>query len=246
MNPIFCFFVLTTLVGIEGQLKNVQPQKEDLIKDMKLAIEQAVKAAAKQLPKVFVEVNDVGNCQKTVKADCPCGRAKCVRRTDHSCSNELTKCCPINYALECCGTGKKCFDDCVAQALPYDEKPDPKERQIICASHCLQACDHCTKAGTKNNIFKTALWNCLEECSDKLLKSKIFYWEIERTPRGKGIFPIMGKMNKRPAGFHNVEEFVTDSGIELVLLERMFNFEIITDSNKKSGILAGGTEVAGD
>ncbi|KAI3414145.1 hypothetical protein GPALN_011606 [Globodera pallida] len=30
--------------------------------------------------------------------------------------------------------------------------------------------------------------------------------------------------------FHDVEEFVTDSGIELVLLERMFNFEIMAGS----------------
>uniref|UniRef100_A0A183CK28 Nucleotide-diphospho-sugar transferase n=1 Tax=Globodera pallida TaxID=36090 RepID=A0A183CK28_GLOPA len=33
--------------------------------------------------------------------------------------------------------------------------------------------------------------------------------------------------------FHDVEEFVTDSGIELVLLERMFNFEIMAGSYLK-------------
>uniref|UniRef100_A0A914GVA2 Uncharacterized protein n=1 Tax=Globodera rostochiensis TaxID=31243 RepID=A0A914GVA2_GLORO len=66
----------TAIASIE--LKNVQqPQKNDFI----------------------VEVLVVAKCRKTVKKHCSCGWAKCIRREGYSCTNELTKCCPVLYLL---------------------------------------------------------------------------------------------------------------------------------------------------
>ncbi|KAI3414148.1 hypothetical protein GPALN_011609 [Globodera pallida] len=111
MHPMFCFVVLTAIVGIEAQFVNVQPKKDDDL----------------------VELLDVGRCLKAVKNFCPCGWAKCVRRKDdiwsnfpgfgpimssfnprhalpdflkgsisYSCTHELTKCCPNDYDIKCC------------------------------------------------------------------------------------------------------------------------------------------------
>uniref|UniRef100_A0A183BU47 GRANULINS domain-containing protein n=1 Tax=Globodera pallida TaxID=36090 RepID=A0A183BU47_GLOPA len=91
-----------------------QPQKELAIKRQAnmMPIEKAWKNVQRQkdgfveVLDVFVEVLDVGRCRNAVKKHCPCGWAKCVWRANYSCTNELTKCCPVNYDLKCCESEK--------------------------------------------------------------------------------------------------------------------------------------------
>uniref|UniRef100_A0A914GXJ4 Uncharacterized protein n=1 Tax=Globodera rostochiensis TaxID=31243 RepID=A0A914GXJ4_GLORO len=186
MHPMFCFVVLAAIVGIEGQLENVEPKKDDstagiglqlenvdLKKDDKewtRAMEEEVrKEIEKRLkdlpsPSVFMEVLDVGNCRKTVKAYCPCGWAKCVPRANYSCTNELTKCCPVNYDLKCCESEKECIKACIQR---YDKQWGARQRYDLCKRSCrrekvLSACN-CIK----REAFYTVN-DCVYACVGKL------------------------------------------------------------------------------
>uniref|UniRef100_A0A914GZJ6 Uncharacterized protein n=1 Tax=Globodera rostochiensis TaxID=31243 RepID=A0A914GZJ6_GLORO len=191
MHPIMiCFVVLTAIVGINGQLlenvepkkdekdsiagtgiglqlENVDPKKEkedELDADDKRAVETLRKAIDeyKQEPKVLVEVLDVGNCRKAVKDFCPCGWAKCVRRMAYSCTNELTKCCPINYDLKCCISEHECFDYCIQD---YDKQWGAKSSYPdLCSRACRRKkifpeCDHCSEGASSS-----AFMDCTIEC----------------------------------------------------------------------------------
>uniref|UniRef100_A0A914GVU0 Uncharacterized protein n=1 Tax=Globodera rostochiensis TaxID=31243 RepID=A0A914GVU0_GLORO len=139
MHPMFCFVVLTAIVDIDGQLlENVKPKKDEdeLDADDKRAVEALRKAIDeyKQEPKILVEVLDVANCRKTVKAYCPCGWAKCIRTSKFSFTNELTKCCPVDYDVKCCVTFEECTDYCIQD---YDKQWGAKSSYPdLCSRAC--------------------------------------------------------------------------------------------------------------
>uniref|UniRef100_A0A183CIN7 Defensin-like protein n=1 Tax=Globodera pallida TaxID=36090 RepID=A0A183CIN7_GLOPA len=190
MHPMFCFVMLTAIVGINGQLlENVEPKKnekaltagidgqllqnvepkKDLPKDSTAGVEgQLLENVEPQKDRdLRLEVLDVGRCRKAVKDFCPCGWAKCVPRKDYSCTNELTKCCPVNYDLKCCaerGCLEYCGDD-VFQCMYHcglGPNPAPIEKCInecgdLDIAHCLY---HCGVGPNPDTLKK-----CLDDCN---------------------------------------------------------------------------------
>uniref|UniRef100_A0A183CBB8 TIL domain-containing protein n=1 Tax=Globodera pallida TaxID=36090 RepID=A0A183CBB8_GLOPA len=176
MHPTICFIVLTTIVGIEGQLENFEPKKDDSttkiggqlenvdpkkekedVWDDKRSREYVEKMMEEsrefgrirhmKLPKVFVEVLDVGRCRKAVKDYCPCGWAMCVWRANYSCTNELTKCCPVNYDIKCCDSEKACIKKCddklrFEQSISRKKDSALKVEHILCTAPCRNV-EHC-------------------------------------------------------------------------------------------------------
>uniref|UniRef100_A0A914GVB5 Uncharacterized protein n=1 Tax=Globodera rostochiensis TaxID=31243 RepID=A0A914GVB5_GLORO len=179
MHPMFCFVVLAAIVGIEGQLENVEPKKDDsttgtggLLEnvDPKKAEKERIERARERIHKAMqglskaiekelndlrnisalVEVLDVGRCRKAVKDYCPCGWAKCVPRDDFACTNELTKCCPVNYDLKCCATIEESLKHCIKN---HDKKHPESQASGVCFESCrrekvLPACNYCIKGAS--------------------------------------------------------------------------------------------------
>uniref|UniRef100_A0A914GVB9 Uncharacterized protein n=1 Tax=Globodera rostochiensis TaxID=31243 RepID=A0A914GVB9_GLORO len=171
MHPIFFFVVLTAIVGIEGQLENVDPKKDDeeqSDKERAKAMQRMLEEVAKGIqpyPNFLVEVLDVGRCRKAVKDYCPCGWAKCVPRDDFACTNELTKCCPVNYDLKCCATIEESLKHCIKN---HDKKHPESQASGVCFESCrrekvLPACNYCIKGASFY-----AVDHCVNACVGKL------------------------------------------------------------------------------
>ncbi|KAI3414157.1 hypothetical protein GPALN_011615 [Globodera pallida] len=128
MQPTICFIVLTAIVGIEGQLENFEPKKDD-------------KSDA------IVEVLDVGRCRNAVKDYCPCGWAMCVRSHGYLCTDKVTKCCPNNYDINCCGN---CHFSCHRWGF----------RESECWYYCYTCAERC-------KAIKPATVDSLNDCTFK-------------------------------------------------------------------------------
>ncbi|KAI3414149.1 hypothetical protein GPALN_011609 [Globodera pallida] len=155
MHPMFCFVVLTAIVGIEAQFVNVQPKKDDDL----------------------VELLDVGRCLKAVKNFCPCGWAKCVRRKDDiwsnfpgfgpimssfnprhalpdflkhfflpaskKCRKEMKEICPCGWAV------------CSRNMGALSDKCCPDNYSVVCcasADKCIDECVESERAASVNSV----------------------------------------------------------------------------------------------
>ncbi|KAI3414155.1 hypothetical protein GPALN_011615 [Globodera pallida] len=140
MQPTICFIVLTAIVGIEGQLENFEPKKDD-------------KSDA------IVEVLDVGRCRNAVKDYCPCGWAMCVRSHGYLCTDKVTKCCPNNYDINCCGN---CHFSCHRWGF----------RESECWYYCYTCAERC-------KAIKPATVDSLNDCTFKCVDCESRCYGIE-------------------------------------------------------------------
>ncbi|KAI3414163.1 hypothetical protein GPALN_011621 [Globodera pallida] len=195
MHPMICFVVLTVIVGIDGQLLEnvaapvgIERQLENVAAPKRRLCGSARREKMlrhMKLPKVFVEVLDVGRCRNAVKKHCPCGWAKCVWRANYSCTNELTKCCPVNYDLKCCESEK----DFIVEVLVMRKCRKTVNKHCLCGwAKCVRREGYsCTNELTKCCAVNTFASNIHRIKSMEKKQQLIALCERERVEISKRI-----------------------------------------------------------